>query len=180
MHSCITTACFGFSLPTRTGDQRSATQMKKAIQKVAALVLASTALSACSTFFPNTDATPDPKSEERYAQLMRTLQEARAEQGKGRSFHASTPPWIVGSEVVELARYPELEDKWITIGEFNKTLAAIAPRLTKLAGIAFTLLRISIRLIQKIPLAGVVQAKRPRTPQAVAPSAFSRTVLLVE
>ncbi|MGX1201054.1 type II secretory pathway protein [Marinobacter sp. MBR-105] len=108
--------------------------MKKAIQKVAALVLASTALSACSTFFPNTDATPDPKSEERYAQLMRTLQEARAEQGKGRSFHASTP-WIVGSEVVELARYPELEDKWITIGEFNKTLAAIAPRLTKLAGV---------------------------------------------
>jgi type IVB pilus formation R64 PilN family outer membrane protein len=113
-------------------------QRKNLFAKIAILAAATTVLSACSTFFPNTDASPNPKAEERYAQLMRGLQEARAEQIQARSFYASTP-WLVGKEVVEPERYPELEDKWITIGEFNKTLPAIVPRLSRLGGVAINL-----------------------------------------
>lgn len=109
----------------------------KVSRSVGVGVLAAT-LSACASWFPDTNADSNPAPDERFNNLMREIQEARQNQLQPRGFFAETP-WLVGKEVVDTKHYPELDDRRLTMAEHYKTLPEIVPRLSKRGGVSIHL-----------------------------------------
>lgn len=91
-------------------------------------------LSGCSSWLPKGDA--DTDKEARYNQILKELQQSRAEQKGGRSFFSKTP-WIVGSKVQHVDRYPELKKVPLTLAEYDKRLPQLIKRLQELTDYSF-------------------------------------------
>lgn len=99
-----------------------------------AFAVATILLSGCAAWLPKGDA--DTDKEARYNQIMKQLQDTQAEQREGREFFAATP-WIVGSEVEYVERYPEIREIPLTMAEYEKTLPKIIKRLGELTDISY-------------------------------------------
>jgi type IVB pilus formation R64 PilN family outer membrane protein len=101
-----------------------------------ALAVASTILGGCSSWLPKGDA--DTDKEARYNQIMGELQKSRAKQGEERQFFSNTP-WIVGTEVKFVEKYPELSEIPITLAEYDKRLPQLIKRLQEMTDYSYQL-----------------------------------------
>jgi type IVB pilus formation R64 PilN family outer membrane protein len=101
-----------------------------------ALAVTTTILGGCASWMPKGDA--DTDKEARYNQIMSQLQETRAKQGKERQFFSETP-WIVGSELKYVERYPELSKVSVTLAEYDKRLPQLIKRLQELTDYSYQL-----------------------------------------
>jgi len=109
---------------------------KKFTGRFIALAVASTILGGCSSWLPKGDA--DTDKEARYNQIMGELQKSRAKQGEERQFFSNTP-WIVGTEVKFVEKYPELTEIPITLAEYDKRLPQLIKRLQEMTDYSYQL-----------------------------------------
>lgn len=91
---------------------------------------ASVVLAGCAAWFPETDADQDaPKitMETVKAEYDRLTEKATKE-----SAFSVDEPWLVSTEIKEIKRYPELDEKRITISQYGKTLPEMVTRIADL------------------------------------------------
>jgi type IVB pilus formation R64 PilN family outer membrane protein len=69
---------------------------------------------------------------------MGELQKSRAKQGEERQFFSNTP-WIVGTEVKFVEKYPELSEIPITLAEYDKRLPQLIKRLQEMTDYSYQL-----------------------------------------